>query len=194
VTTEYGYIEFDQTTNHKAPYKITGFYEKPLSQQAESFIARGMLWNQCMFGAQVSVFIDEFKKYAPDIVEAMYNYMHGHASYEEIRKISVDFAIMEKSEKLWVIPCEYNFTDIGSIENFLALKNQLGLLSGTVVDYHSHNNLIDMPDNVAVLLGVENLCVVKVGDIIFIGNKNKLRAMRDLITLIKKDEIMRKYL
>ncbi len=118
--TEYGYIEIDQ---QEALFKkVKQFYEKPSKNSAELFFKNSsMLWNIGMYGGKATVFLKEFLKHAPQLVDEMKLYRESKIYYEKLTHISFDYAIAEKSDKLTVLPLEFEWSDVGSLDVFLKL-------------------------------------------------------------------------
>ena len=183
--TGYGYIEFNQESESNGFYTITKFHEKPCYERAEEYLARNMLWNQCIFCSKVSVLINEFKKHAPNMFAMVTAYLNGKGSYEQVEKDSIDYAVMEKSDNLWILPVSYRWCDIGNIEVFLSLKNEHNRLYNNVVSVDSTNNLVDVPDKLIALLGVDNICVTCVDDVLLIANRDSMAKMRQLVAKVK---------
>ncbi len=184
--TGYGYIEFDSNSATSPPFKITQFHEKPCYERAEQYVKSSMLWNQCTFCAKVSVLIDEFKKNAPEMYNQVIAYINGTSAYENIQKDSIDYAVMEKSDNVWVLPVDYTWYDVGTIGVFLSLKKELGLIDTKTIEYDTYNNLVDVPGKLVALLGVENLCIVEANNVLFIGKQEIIQQTRELVNQLKK--------
>src|SRR5690606_27704123 len=115
--TGYGYIEFEGDD-------VKSFREKPNKTTAEDFINSGnFLWNSGMFCFKAGVFLDELEKYAPEVykksLEAWKKNENGNLEMDsslEIPSISVDYAVMERSEKIKVVKADFEWSDMGSFE------------------------------------------------------------------------------
>jgi mannose-1-phosphate guanylyltransferase len=115
--TGYGYIEF-------VADNVLSFREKPIRKTAEEFISKGnFLWNSGMFCFKAGVFLEELEKYALEVFEtskaAWENSGNSELGMEdslEIPAISVDYAVMEKSEKIKVVKASFEWSDMGSFE------------------------------------------------------------------------------
>ncbi len=186
--TGYGYIEFNSSMVSDGFYKIIKFHEKPCYERAEEYVAREMLWNQCIFCSKVSVLIDEYSKHAPTMFAAVTSYLNGEGTYEEVEKDSIDYAVMEISDNLWILPVSYDWCDVGNIEVFLSLKNKDGMLRNKTIHVDAKGNLIDVPNTLVVLLGVHNICVVHTGDVLLIASKDSVHKMRQLVALVKEGD------
>ncbi|UJH92981.1 mannose-1-phosphate guanylyltransferase [Antarcticibacterium sp. 1MA-6-2] len=115
--TGYGYIEYNKTD-------VLSFREKPNTETAKDFLRQGnFLWNSGMFCFKASVFLQELKKYSEEVYEqslvawkaADENQLEVATSME-IPSVSVDYAVMEKSDLLKVVPSDFEWSDMGSFE------------------------------------------------------------------------------
>lgn len=116
--TGYGYIESKGD-------KVVSFREKPNETTAKNFIARGnFLWNSGMFCFKAGVLLDELRQFQPDVYEK--SKIVWEASKEgfldlnlslEIPSISIDYAVMERSKKIKVVPAAFSWSDLGSFES-----------------------------------------------------------------------------
>ncbi|HEB41875.1 MAG TPA: hypothetical protein ENI08_02555 [Candidatus Dependentiae bacterium] len=186
--TGYGYIEFNQDDLLHELASVTKFHEKPSDEQARTYVSTGLLWNLGMFCGRNSVFIDEFKKWAPDIFQQVRYYLDGQEHYGIVRKISIDYAVIEKSDNVWVLPAYFTWYDIGNIAVFLELKAQHGLLTDKITSINAFNNLVDVPDRLVALIGIDNLCVVQTDDVLLIAQKSEVGRIKELIGFLKKEK------
>jgi len=186
--TGYGYIEFgkDSLLHELAP--VTKFHEKPSHEGAQTYVSSGMLWNLGMFCGKTAVFVEEFKKWAPDVFQNVMNYVHDQEYYGMVKKISIDCAVIEKSDNVWVLPSHFTWNDIGNIAVFLSLRAQQGLLTDKLTLINATNNLVDVPDRLVALLGVDNLCIVQTNDVLLVAQKNEVERVKELIALLKKEK------
>jgi mannose-1-phosphate guanylyltransferase len=181
--TGYGYIEYNIHTEDNGFYSVRKFHEKPSKETASHYIAsNNMLWNIGMFGGKVSTFIEIFKEHASDIFYAIEQYNKTGTGYASIRKVSVDYAILEKSTNIRVLPVSFCWFDVGSIPVFLSLQKQYKKQS-SVIEVDSHNNLVSSP-NLVALVGVNDLCVVQKDNIILIVHQNAAEKVKQIIELL----------
>ncbi|GGW83551.1 hypothetical protein GCM10008086_09820 [Salegentibacter mishustinae] len=115
--TGFGYIEYRDET-------VLSFREKPNEETAKDFLKQGkFLWNSGMFCFKTGIFLEELKKYSPEVykasLDAWQKAKDGNLEEEsslEIPAISIDYAVMEKSEKIKVVPSNFEWSDMGSFE------------------------------------------------------------------------------
>lgn len=186
--TGYGYIEFEANASEPSigPYPVTKFREKPSYEVAQSYIESGrMLWNIGMFVGKVSVFIDEFKRVAPKIHAGVAAYKGGTALYESVHADSIDYAVLEKSDQVSVLPVDFTWCDVGNVEVFLSLKERYGVSASNVVLVESHNNLINVPDKLVALVDVNDLCVVQTDDALLITKRSQAEKVKAVVKQLK---------
>lgn len=187
--TGYGYIEYDKQIARRAtaPYPVTRFREKPSYEVAQQFIDDGnKLWNVSIFCAKVSTFVHEFATVAPHIYDAVCAYRRGEIAYDAIPADSIDYAVIERSKQIAVLPVDFSWCDVGNIEVYLTLKQNNTTLDANYISIASHNNLIDVPNKLVALVGIDNLCVVEVEDALLIVNRGATEDVRSVVKLLKQ--------
>ncbi len=166
--TGYGYIEFSE-------HEVLSFREKPDAETAQKFLKQGtFLWNSGMFCFKAGVFLEELEKYSPQIYtkslsaweEAKDGRLETLASLE-IPAISVDYAVMEKSDKMKVVPSNFEWSDMGSFE--------------AIYDYlREQGHPVDMEGN--MVIGCEKFTA-------FVGMKNSILVCTDDANLVLQKEV-----
>ena len=185
--TGYGYIEFDQTSASQAPYSVKHFREKPSADVAQQYIqSNTMLWNIGMFCAKVSVFMEEFKQEAPEIYEGISQYCQGRMPYEQVKSDSIDYAVMEKSKRVSVLPVDFAWCDVGNIEVFLSIKEQYDIKSHDHITVNAKNNLIDVPNKLVALIGIDDVCIVETDQVLLITKRSEAEQVRAVVKQLKQ--------
>lgn len=206
--TGYGYIEMGQRVNGDiATYRVERFTEKPNIEVAKDFILKGTyLWNSGMFIWRTDVFLREMEKYLPKMYKSLMQIYQAveedneeeviKEQYDIIDGISVDFGIMQKTRKAYVIKCEFTWDDIGSF-NALSrfLKQYRGnSISDKVFLEHSENCSIFSKDKLIIGFGIKDLVIVESEDVILIMDKAKDQEVKHLINDIKEEPEFYKYI
>jgi len=119
--TGYGYIK--PAENLAIGQKVSEFREKPDEETARRYIEEGCLWNSGMFLFNTETFFRELAQCAPEIYESFERNENINQVYAALPSISVDYGVMEKSQKVAVVPLQYKWSDLG---NFAALYDELG--------------------------------------------------------------------
>jgi mannose-1-phosphate guanylyltransferase len=185
--TGYGYIEFDpqEKLQNDALYRVKKFREKPSLEVAQEYVAAGnMLWNASIFCGQVGVFLEEFKHHALQIYEGVDAYIKHNGRYEDVVSDSIDYAVMEKSSRISVLPVDFPWCDVGNIEIFLSLKESR-LLLDQLISVDAKNNLVEVPNKLVALVGVDDLCVVDTGDVLLIVKRQEAEKVKYVVKRLK---------
>ena len=194
--TGYGYINFlDVTTqiNKHEVKKVNCFVEKPDYKTALEYLADGRyLWNAGMFMFNVSFMINEYKKYAHDTylkltslpsIDSSEYFNKLKIIYKQCESISVDFAIIEKTKYLFVIPADFGCDDIGNwkaLERYIKADDNKNLCKGNVKLINSQSNTVFSTDKKVILLDVDNIFVVETPECVIVGNINSLSNIHEL--------------
>jgi mannose-1-phosphate guanylyltransferase len=164
--TGYGYIESNGD-------KVISFREKPNETTAKSFIARGnFLWNSGMFCFKAGVLLEELKQFQPDVYEKSRLVWEaskdGFLNLElsmEIPSISIDYAVMERSKKIKVVPASFSWSDLGSFESvydYLVSKGHPIDKSGNmVIGSDKHTTFLGLKNTIFVYTDTANLILQK---------------------------------
>ncbi|MEX0940363.1 MAG: mannose-1-phosphate guanylyltransferase [Candidatus Babeliales bacterium] len=186
--TGYGYIEYEYQKNKldNITHKVIRFHEKPTIKTAQYYGGLpNMLWNAGMFCANISVFLKEFEKHAPKLLKAVQGYLASSIEYNLCEKISIDYALLEKSTNISVLPVNFLWSDVGNLEIFLSLINQNVAQKLPIISINAKNNIINISDKLVALIGVNNLCVVETNDVLLIVQRDKTDKVKDVVTKLK---------
>jgi mannose-1-phosphate guanylyltransferase/mannose-6-phosphate isomerase len=193
--TGYGYIETAKRIEGDV-YDVAGFREKPDVKTAETFLSSGHhYWNSGMFVCRAGVYLDELKRYAPDIyhhsqlavtkAERHHDFLRLEAEeFALCPEDSIDYAIMEKTDKAVVIPVDLPWNDLGCWSS-VAEANQLddngNALHGKVIAKDSHNCLITSEDILVTTLGIHDQVVVVTPDAVLVADKRYSQQVKDIV-------------
>ena len=205
----YGYIRYNKSETGDAK-TVVEFKEKPDEETAKGYLASGeYAWNSGMFAWKASVILDKFKEYIPDIyadLEKIGNAMNTDDEkkvidevYPNIRKISVDYAIMEKAATtgdVLVVPGEMGWDDVGSFDMMEVLreKNEDGnIIEGDVVAVDCKDSIILSSEKTVTAVDVEGLVIVETKDSIMICPKEKAQSVKKIVEKLQelgRDELL----
>ncbi|RXP45907.1 mannose-1-phosphate guanylyltransferase [Lutibacter sp. HS1-25] len=180
--TGYGYIEYQNDD-------VISFREKPNTETAKDFISKGnFLWNSGMFCFKASVFIEELKKYTPLVYEkskkAWENNEQGKLDFDlsmEIPSISIDYAVMEKSDKIKVVPTQFLWSDLGSFESVYEYL----ISKGYQVD--EFGNMVIGTSTFTAFLGLKNTIFVATPTANLILQKEQSQEVKDIYSRLEKE-------
>ncbi len=206
--TGYGYIEMgERIASDMLTYKVERFTEKPNVEVAKDFILKGTyLWNSGMFIWRADVFLREMEKYLPKLYKTMmaiYQQVGTELEedtvkeqYELIDGISVDFGIMQRTRKAYVIKCEFLWDDIGTfaaLGRFLS-SNRGNNVSGSTFMEQSENCYVFGGNRLIIGFGIKDLVIVDSGEVVLIMDKNKDQEIKHLVNELKKQDNIEEYI
>lgn len=192
--TGYGYIE-------AAGLDVRSFKEKPTAEKAKEYVAAGnYFWNSGMFCFKASAYLEELKKHAADIYDqSVKTYQHARVDNNVIRLVeedmkairseSIDYAVMERSDKVKVVPADIGWSDLGSFDSMYGAlpKDAKGnTLANNVINIGSKNNLIIGGKRLVSTIDVEDLVIVDTQDAIVVAKKGSTQKVKDLVAEVKK--------
>ena len=191
--TGYGYIESGDSVSNNV-YKVKQFHEKPDLETAKEYLARGnYYWNSGMFAFTVKVIFEELEKHAPEVYEKVENRTFEEVlkNFKSIPDISIDYAVMEKTDKAVVLPLDITWSDVGSWDAFYEImdKDENGnVKSGKVIDIDTKDSLIISNKRVVSTVGVEDLMIIETDDVLLIAKKGEGQKVREVVKKLKESE------
>jgi len=191
--TGFGYIEANR-------YNVKAFHEKPNKLTAQRYLEAGnYYWNSGMFMFKAGVFLEELQKYSPEIYEASQKAYENakkediirinHLDMQNIPEDSIDYAVMEKSKKVKVVPSNINWSDLGSFD---ALYEELpkdengNTKNNKHIAIDSKNNLVYGEDKYIATIDVEDLIIVDTGDALLVSKKGSSQKVKEVVKKIKE--------
>jgi mannose-1-phosphate guanylyltransferase len=209
--TGFGYIEAKASVDGDSDggLDVVNFHEKPDLGTAEKYIevntqytnnqsTNYYMWNSGMFMFKAGVFLEELKKYSPDIFSSCETALNN-ASTEDIIRIkhedmlsipedSIDYAVMEKSDVVKVVPSDIAWSDVGSFDSLYDEldKDQDGnTQNSSHISIGSKNNLIYGNERKIATVDIEDLIVVDTGDALLISKKGSSQKVKEVVTKLK---------
>ncbi len=205
----YGYIHAGRRLPGLPGCSIRKFVEKPDRKDALKYLKSGnYYWNCGIFVWPGELILEEFERHSPEIVRPLRDIflqpkkLNSH--FPHLPKKPVDIAIMEKSERVAMIPAQFQWDDLGSwlsLERILPAKaNGNRFIAGESgrplahISVESKDNLIFSNHRLIALLGVNNSFVVEDKDVLLLAHRNALPRIKELVHEIKKNPSLHKYL
>ena len=195
--TGYGYIKYNKEDETEAK-TVVKFKEKPDLEKANEYVQSGRYaWNSGMFIWKASVILEKFGQYIPDIYDDLMKIKDAMQTekeeetiekiYPEIRKISVDYAIMEPSAAngdVLVIPGEFGWNDVGSWDmmNVLNDEDENGNVTvGDTIAIDTTNSVISSSGRLICAVGVDNLIIVETPDAVMVCPKDRAQDVKLIV-------------
>ncbi|MFD1162671.1 mannose-1-phosphate guanylyltransferase [Hwangdonia seohaensis] len=198
--TGYGYIEFDKVSA-EAIKTVNQFREKPDYETAKTFIAQGnFLWNAGIFMWSVKSVVEAFKNNQPALYALFESGISAYntdseddfirINYEKAENISVDYAIMEKSNNVFVIAAEFDWNDLGTWGSLYDKldKDKAGnavVNSRTLTEEASGNMIRTKNDKVVVVDGLQDYIIVDKDEVLLIYPKSKEQDIKKVLQKVK---------
>ena len=198
--TGYGYIEAEEKSK---PSSVKRFIEKPDLATAESYLSAGnFFWNSGMFMFKASAYLDELQQHSPEILSACKASLEKSVidldfirveteSFEHSPSDSIDYAVMEKTTKAFVVPLDAGWSDVGSWsslwEAFPQDENN-NVIIGDVITDSVHNSYIHSENRLVTVLGLDDVVVVETHDAIMVAHKDKAQEVKKIVEALNKQE------
>lgn len=190
--TGYGYIK-TLPTDDSSVFQVEKFIEKPDYATAQRYLMSGdYLWNSGIFVFQMGTFLSEVEKYAPALSTAGKSLKEFFEDFSTLPEISIDYALMEKSQKTMVIPLQLTWSDVGSwdsVYEVLEKDQNQNVKIGNVLDIDTKNCLIFGGNRLISTIGLEDLLIVETEDALFIGKKGESQRVKGLVDQLKKQNV-----
>ncbi|MFZ5646062.1 MAG: mannose-1-phosphate guanylyltransferase/mannose-6-phosphate isomerase [Bacillota bacterium] len=185
--TGYGYIKPAEAL--ATGYRVGEFKEKPDYQTAVGYLEKGCLWNSGMFMFRTDIFTGEVKQYAPEVFEA-FKSDDINEVFQKTPSISIDYGIMEKSERVAVVPLGIKWNDLGSFgsfyDEFSSDENGNITFDNNILIDSSNNLLYAGNDKAVALVGVNDLIVIDEKDALLICRKDQSQKVKDVVDILKE--------
>jgi mannose-1-phosphate guanylyltransferase len=211
--TGYGYIQAKDKNEETQPVNIDGvfevktFAEKPNYPTAVKFLESGdFYWNSGMFIWRVDTILNEIHRSLPELHGQLNNLRpsigtpqfehHLETAYGIMRGISIDYGVMEKAQRVYVVKGDFGWNDLGSWDEVcrLSAKDENGNHStGKVISVNSKNTYVHTTDKLIATVGVDDLIIINTPDAILICKKNSSQDVKEIVDHLKRKQ-MNEYL
>lgn len=195
--TGYGYIEAEGNT-------VLRFVEKPSLEKAQDYLASGrFLWNSGMFCFSVGTLLQQMELHCPQILTATRDCIARSRSVEgkdfkqlelssdnfgDVPNESIDYAVMEKSDQVAVVPCNIGWSDIGSwtaLGDLTEPSFDGNRIQGDALVHETLNCTIQSNDRLVAAVGVENLIIIDTPDALLVADKSSAQDVKDIYAKLK---------
>lgn len=198
--TGYGYIQYGEKLSNEG-FIVSQFVEKPDLQTAQKYLESGnYLWNSGMFAFQAQTYLDELQKHRPDIYEACEKSIQNtnkdldfvridNQAFANCPEDSIDYAVMEKTNKAVVVPMNAGWNDVGVWSSLWDVSDKDGQGNakvGDILTIDSHNNYIFAENTLVATVGVEDCIIVQTKDAVLVANKNNAQDVKTLVKTLQQ--------
>jgi mannose-1-phosphate guanylyltransferase len=196
--TGYGYIEQgEQLGGTPAAFRVRRFTEKPDEQTARRFLeAGGYSWNSGMFMWRISTILHEFACHRPEMFRTLQADL-SPKSFASLPKLSIDYAILELSENVVVIPSEFGWDDLGdwnALERLLR-SNSPNVVVGTHVGIDTAGALLytTSGDDLIVTIGLDDVVIVRAGEVTLVVRKDRTQDIKKVVQQLKANPELERF-
>ena len=202
--TGYGYIRRGQPlAGFDSLQRVAEFVEKPDATTATQYLASGeYLWNSGMFVLRAAVWLDELKHHRPDILqacEAAYSqgrqdgefYRVSNEAFRASPNDSIDYAVMEKTERAAVVSLDAGWSDIGAWSAIWETETQDAqgnVIQGDVLLHNTRNALLISKHRLVTAVGMEDVIVVETPDAVLVAHKDSSQDVKEIVNRLKQDK------
>lgn len=195
--TGFGYIKAHRGASEmNEVYAVDHFAEKPDHTTAERFLKQGdYFWNSGMFVWRASVILAEIRQHLPEVyrvIQAILAESRAGMPFQQaveehfaaMSSISIDYGVLEKSDRVSLIPCDIGWNDVGSwhaVHEISAKDENGNTLQGNVIALGCHNSLIRAEKRLVAAIGVEDLCVIETADAVLISKSDQTQRVREVV-------------
>ncbi|ADC66130.1 mannose-1-phosphate guanylyltransferase/mannose-6-phosphate isomerase [Ferroglobus placidus DSM 10642] len=183
--TGYGYIKPGESIGDGI-YKVERFIEKPDFEKAKEYVNSGYYWNSGMFMFDAELFLEEVERLYPGIVEAFKRSVKD--GYEACENISVDYAVMEKTDKAAVVPVDIFWSDLGSYDSLYEVmkkdKDKNAIL-GEFIGIDSKRNLV-ISDRLVAGINLEDYLIIDTKDVLLVCKRGEAERVKKVVEILKE--------
>ena len=197
--TGYGYIQRGDTVNEKG-YRVKGFVEKPNLETAEKYLkSEEYYWNSGCFMFKASVFLDELKRLSPEIYKTCEISVEKKTADLDFIRVSkddflkcpddsVDYAVMEKTNKAVVVPMDAGWSDVGSWSALWEVSDKdenKNVFHGDTILKGTTGCLIHAPNKLVAAVGLKDIVVIETKDAVLVADKSKVQEVKKIVEHLK---------
>ena len=200
--TGFGYIQQGPPIAHDA-FSVAAFKEKPNFETALQYLNAGnYLWNAGMFFMPVDLVLRELEAFEPELMEGLKALDRDDVTteilddvYPSLKSISIDYAVMERTNSIAVLPGSFGWSDLGSWRTLWDFKNEDAstFKQGHVIELDGSNNVLFAKDGTVATVGVSDLIVVHTKDATLVCPREQAQRVKDIVNQLsddKKEELL----
>jgi mannose-1-phosphate guanylyltransferase/mannose-6-phosphate isomerase len=200
--TGFGYIHpGDSLQCDEDVRRVERFVEKPNEERAKTFIEQGYLWNSGNFVFRADVMLEEIGRFAPEVAAAATKAVEKattdlgfvvleREAFSKAPKTSIDYAVMERTERAAVLPAQVGWSDVGQWSTVWRLSpqdEQGNSLRGRAVAIDSSNVLVRSEEQLAAVIGLDNVVVVATDDAVLVADQSQTDKVKQLVEKLKAE-------
>ena len=201
--TGYGYIKQGAKQKYVNSFEVEKFVEKPDAKKAQEFLESGKyFWNSGIFMFKASVYLKYLRELQADIYENCQKSLKNSKKdldftrisandFEKCQNISIDYAVMEKADKVAAVPINVDWSDVGSWQAIAEISEKdqdENSLIGDVKTLKTKNCYVNSSDKLVATIGVDNLIIIALKDVILVANKDNSQDVKKVFEELKSQK------
>lgn len=204
--TGYGYIhrgKANTSNSANGAFDVAQFVEKPNFRKAQEYLSNGQYyWNSGMFLFRADRYLDELKKYRPDILQACEKAMSAVDPDHDFIRVdqeaflscpdeSIDYAVMEKTSDAVVVPMDAGWSDVGSWSSLWEISDKTpegNVNVGDVITHNTENSFLYSESGLLTTVGLKNIVVVQTKDAVLVADRDSVQDVKKVVELIKQQK------
>lgn len=195
--TGYGYIEVESEYQGEPWLNVSRFVEKPSQEKAESYIeSQRFLWNSGVFILSIETLHKALQQFSPEIHSVIeLGYTQAAIHFQNMPNISFDYAVMEKFDKVAVIPMQSDWSDLGSWDSIFETSskdvNNNAQLGNNIVQIESENTLVwNQSDRTIATIGLSGVIIVDTADALLIARQGDSQKVKNIVEQLSNSEVL----
>lgn len=201
--TGYGHIHFGEevkVVDGQPIYKVLEFTEKPSLELAEQFMATGeYLWNSGMFFWKLSTIFENLRVHMPQLYDGLVKIEKAlgtpreqeviESVYQSLESVSIDYGVMEKAERVVVIPAGLGWSDVGSwtaLEEVRDKDPQGNVFVGDHINIDTRDSIVFSPEKLVATIGLKDIIVIETEDALLICPKERAQEVKHIVELLEE--------
>ena len=199
--TGYGYIKRDQQVDDSPACRVARFVEKPDRETAEQYVSEGdYFWNSGIFLMRADRWLDEISQHRPDILKACRQAMNkgtqdsdffrvNKQDFHECPGDSIDYAVMEKTERAVVMPISAGWSDIGAWSALWDVCDRDAdgnVMQGDVIAEDTRNAFLVAQHRCLATVGLDDVVVIETADAVLVASKDKAQDVKAIVSRLKE--------
>lgn len=198
----YGYIECAAELDSGQSFRVKRFVEKPDIQKAAELVAAGLLWNSGMFLMTAATYLEELRCFRQDILNAVTSAWEKRSDDHDFCRLdavafnacpaeSIDYAVMEHTEKAAVVPADLGWSDVGSWTTLWETSDkdtEGNVIRGDVDVINTRNSYLRSESRLLSVIGLDNVVVVETDDAVLVTSKQDAQSVKDVVSRLGRDK------
>lgn len=197
--TGFGYIKATPRPGAGGALEVERFVEKPDLETAKGFLREGgYFWNLAMFAWSVSVFWSELERHGPVHAAGLARVLAARArgdedaaakAYGRLPDAAVDYTLMERTDRLQLVPADFEWVDVGSwseLADLLRADAHGNAVEGEAILIGTRGSLISAPDKLVAAIGLEDMIVVDTGDALLVCPKSRAQDVKKVVLALRR--------